>query len=230
MPYLCASVSSPARRSISAAAAALTWASRCWPARSRELGHEVAFETPRRHLPVYTAERLLFNRGLKPSAGFDLTVGFDMDGYRIATEAGHVAALKGVIADEVRFERGLTRLTMADPGALRAAARAARGAGAGDQPLLRRAGARALRRNAGAGYRAGVDRSGRVAGGAGRRKRAGPRRTVPGVVRGSALPAQAGGRAAAGRGLAARTHPRAGSAHRGQRTVRGAAPAACRAS
>jgi len=35
-----------------------------------------------------------------------------MDGYRIATEAGHIAALKGVIADEVRFERGLARLTM----------------------------------------------------------------------------------------------------------------------
>ncbi len=78
----------------------------------RELGHEVVIETPRAHLPVYTAERLLFNRGLQPSAGFDCTVGFDMDGYRIATEASHVAALKGVIADEVRFERGLTRLTM----------------------------------------------------------------------------------------------------------------------
>ncbi len=77
-----------------------------------ELGREVAIETPRVHLPVYTAERLLFNRGVRPSAGFDLTVGFDMDGYRIATEAGHIAALKGVIADEVRFERGPTRLTM----------------------------------------------------------------------------------------------------------------------
>jgi glycosyltransferase involved in cell wall biosynthesis len=78
----------------------------------RELGHEVAIETPHIHLPVYTAERLLFNRGLKRATDFDRTVGFDMDGYTIATEAGHVAALKGVIADEVRFERGLTRLTM----------------------------------------------------------------------------------------------------------------------
>jgi glycosyltransferase involved in cell wall biosynthesis len=77
-----------------------------------ELGHEVVIEAPRTHLPVYTAERLLFNRGLRPSADVDCTVGFDMDGYRIATEAGHSAALKGVIADEVRFERGLTRLTM----------------------------------------------------------------------------------------------------------------------
>jgi glycosyltransferase involved in cell wall biosynthesis len=77
-----------------------------------ELGHEVVIESPRTHFPIYTAERLLFNRRLRPAAGFDCTVGFDMDGYRIAAEPGHAAALKGVIADEVRFERGLTRLTM----------------------------------------------------------------------------------------------------------------------
>lgn len=78
----------------------------------RELGHDVAIETPRIHLPVYTCERLLFNRTLKRSTAFDVTVGFDLDGYRIAGGPGHMAALKGVIADEVRFERGLTRLTM----------------------------------------------------------------------------------------------------------------------
>jgi glycosyltransferase involved in cell wall biosynthesis len=79
----------------------------------RRLGHTVEFETPRLHLPVYTLERLLFNRGLRPSAEFDLTVGFDLDGYRIAAgDASHVASLKGVIADEVRFERGIARLTM----------------------------------------------------------------------------------------------------------------------
>lgn len=77
-----------------------------------QLGHSVRLETPQRHLPVYTAERLLFNRGLQRCDDCDLTVGFDMDGYRIASEPGHVAALKGVIADEVRFETGLTRLTM----------------------------------------------------------------------------------------------------------------------
>ena len=77
------------------------------------LGHTVVFEWPRRELPVYTAQRLLFNRRLRPSEGFDVTVGFDMDGYRIAGgEASHVASLKGVIADEVRFESGMTRLTM----------------------------------------------------------------------------------------------------------------------
>ena len=72
------------------------------------LGHSVAFETPRAHLPVFTLERLLFNWSLQRSNGFDVMVGFDMDGYRIAD----VASLKGVIADEVRFERGLTACTM----------------------------------------------------------------------------------------------------------------------
>ena len=77
------------------------------------LGHTVAFETPRWRTPIYTLDRLLFNARLRPSAEFDLTVGFDMDGYRIAAVPGHVAALKGVIADEARFERGATGLTMA---------------------------------------------------------------------------------------------------------------------
>jgi glycosyltransferase involved in cell wall biosynthesis len=76
------------------------------------LGHHVDFVMPEVHLPVYTAQRLLFNRGLRPDPTYDLTVGFDLDGYRIAAEPGHIASLKGVIADEVRFERGLTRLTM----------------------------------------------------------------------------------------------------------------------
>ncbi len=77
------------------------------------LGHTVQFVTPPHRLPVYTLERLLFNRSLRPSTEFDLTVGFDMDGYRVAGGPAHVAALKGVIADEVLFERGLTRRTMA---------------------------------------------------------------------------------------------------------------------
>ena len=77
-----------------------------------QLGHTVTYETPQRHFSIYTVERLVFNRSLRASAEFDLTVGFDMDGYRIADSPGHVASLKGVIADEVRFESGLTRLTM----------------------------------------------------------------------------------------------------------------------
>ncbi len=77
------------------------------------LGHEVKFQTPERRFAVYTLERLMYNRALRRSDECDLTVGFDMDGYRIAGGGRHVAALKGVIADEVRFERGLTRQTMA---------------------------------------------------------------------------------------------------------------------
>jgi glycosyltransferase involved in cell wall biosynthesis len=78
----------------------------------RTLGHTVDFESPTRHFPVFTAERLWFNRGLRASSAYDCTIGFDMDGYRIAAGAAHVASLKGVIADEVRFESGLTPLTM----------------------------------------------------------------------------------------------------------------------
>ena len=80
----------------------------------RQLGHTVDIESPTRHFRIFTVERLWFNRGLRRSFTHDCTVGFDMDGYRIAGLPGapHIASLKGVIADEVRFERGLTRLTM----------------------------------------------------------------------------------------------------------------------
>ena len=76
------------------------------------LGHAVEYFTPSLHLPVFTAERLVFNERIRrmPFDGFDTVVGFDMDGYRL--RAPHVAAIKGVIADEMRFERGLTRWTM----------------------------------------------------------------------------------------------------------------------
>ncbi len=76
-------------------------------------GHQVKFETPHVRFPIYTLERLWFNRTLRASTECDVTVGFDMDGYRIAGSGAHVAALKGVNADEVRFERGFTRRTMA---------------------------------------------------------------------------------------------------------------------
>ena len=79
----------------------------------RRLGHDVEIESSRVRLPVYTLERLLFNRGLRRADGFDLTVGFDMDGYRIAGgNPTHIASLKGVVADETHFERGLTRISM----------------------------------------------------------------------------------------------------------------------
>jgi len=82
----------------------------------RRLGAEVQILAPGIRLPVYTATRLVFNEqlSLRSQWGCDATVGFDMDGYRIAGRGGppHVASVKGVIADEMQFERGLTRLTM----------------------------------------------------------------------------------------------------------------------
>ncbi len=81
------------------------------------MGVEVALFAPRRHFPVYTLERLWFNETLGRGRfhSFDAVVGFDMDGFRIAGRTGvpHVAAIKGVIADEMRYERGATRWTMA---------------------------------------------------------------------------------------------------------------------
>src|SRR5262249_19857437 len=66
-----------------------------------------------RQLPVDTLQRVVYNHELEPSDELDLTVGFDMDGYLVAGRGcPHAAALKGVIADEARFEKGWTRLTM----------------------------------------------------------------------------------------------------------------------
>jgi len=82
----------------------------------RAKGAQVDLITPRKQLPIYTAGRLLFNASLARRRwdAYDVTVGFDLDGYRIAGRTGrpHLAAIKGVIADEMRFERGLTRATM----------------------------------------------------------------------------------------------------------------------
>lgn len=82
----------------------------------RSLNVEVDIVTPKFHFPVFTIERVFFNEQLRPD-GFagDAIVGFDLDGYRL-TKTGnipHIAAIKGVLADAVPFERGLTRLSMA---------------------------------------------------------------------------------------------------------------------
>jgi len=81
------------------------------------MGVNVDLVAPERHLPVKTAERLLFNAGLRFRRwdDYDVTVGFDLDGYRIAGRTGHphLASIKGVIADEMQFEHGWVRATMA---------------------------------------------------------------------------------------------------------------------
>lgn len=78
-------------------------------------GSTVEFITPKIHVPIYTLQRLLFNESLRFRRfnAADITVGFDMDGYALSKKVGlHVASIKGVIADEMRFESGLTRATM----------------------------------------------------------------------------------------------------------------------
>ena len=79
------------------------------------LGVQVDFFTPTRKLPIYTAGRIWFNWSLRriDFSGYDAIVGFDLDGYCLPRGgAPHIAAIKGVIRDEARFERGATRWTM----------------------------------------------------------------------------------------------------------------------
>jgi glycosyltransferase involved in cell wall biosynthesis len=82
----------------------------------RERGVDIDVVTPRIHLPVYTLDRIAFNESLRwrRAGACDATVGFDLDGYRIAGREAHphIAALKGVAADEFLYESGLTRATM----------------------------------------------------------------------------------------------------------------------
>jgi glycosyltransferase involved in cell wall biosynthesis len=63
-----------------------------------------------------TLSRVLFNLGPARAAvggPWDAVVGFDLDGLFVsAPGARRVASIKGVIADEMRFERGGTRLGM----------------------------------------------------------------------------------------------------------------------
>jgi glycosyltransferase involved in cell wall biosynthesis len=82
----------------------------------RRAGKTVDLVTPSLRFPVYTVERLVFNETLRFGRpdGSGVTVGFDMDGYALAgiRPGLHIASIKGVIADEMRFESGLTRATM----------------------------------------------------------------------------------------------------------------------
>ena len=68
-------------------------------------------------MPVYTATRLLFNEALRRrKLPGEATVGIDFDGYSIAGRKNsrpHIACIKGVLGDAVRFERGGTRASLA---------------------------------------------------------------------------------------------------------------------
>jgi len=83
----------------------------------RGLGNQVDVDRPSVQLPVFTATRVLFNEALR-SRHFhtDVTIGIDADGYSIAGRRRpppHIACIKGVLADAVRFESGLTSTSMA---------------------------------------------------------------------------------------------------------------------
>jgi glycosyltransferase involved in cell wall biosynthesis len=82
----------------------------------REAGATVEIVGPRTRLPNYTVERYQFNRWLPTldRSGCQATIGYDLDGYRLVGSGGppHIAAVKGVIADELIHERGLNRLLL----------------------------------------------------------------------------------------------------------------------
>ncbi|MFQ5509363.1 MAG: glycosyltransferase family 4 protein [Leptospirillia bacterium] len=77
------------------------------------LGHQVTSLAPRT-ASAHLGARLIYNLeipGRIARGNFDLVVGIDWDGvFCPAGHPGHVANIKGVSADECRFERGLPRL------------------------------------------------------------------------------------------------------------------------
>jgi glycosyltransferase involved in cell wall biosynthesis len=71
---------------------------------------------PRFLFPVFTAKRILFNESLRlrDLEEFDATIGIDLDGYALpCSHTPHIANIKGVLGDAVRFESGWTRGSMA---------------------------------------------------------------------------------------------------------------------
>ena len=69
-----------------------------------------------RRTGFHTLDRWLYNAALvrRPPTGADLVVGLDLDGFMWARRRRlpYVVALKGIIADELRNERGLVRLLL----------------------------------------------------------------------------------------------------------------------
>lgn len=82
-----------------------------------ERGLQIDTYAPRAWCPSYTLQRILFNlavaRRLRAGRA-DWVVGFDLDGFHYGRrpQAPYVASIKGVIADELRNERGVVRLLL----------------------------------------------------------------------------------------------------------------------
>jgi glycosyltransferase involved in cell wall biosynthesis len=83
----------------------------------RGRGIRVDVVRPRIITPVYTATRLLFNENLRwRRFNSAATIGIDADGYSISRRRNappHIACIKGVLGDAVRFEAGATRASLA---------------------------------------------------------------------------------------------------------------------
>ena len=77
------------------------------------LGHSVDVLRPAVRLPTLDLTRLAYNLGLRfrirgAAERYDLVVGFDIDGFALPASIGlpYVVALKGIAAEERRFETG----------------------------------------------------------------------------------------------------------------------------
>jgi glycosyltransferase involved in cell wall biosynthesis len=86
----------------------------------RALGIEIDIIAPAMSTPIYLATRVLFNEKLRwRQFEGDATIGIDADGYAIVgnprrwSALPHVACIKGVLGDAVRFEHGATRASLA---------------------------------------------------------------------------------------------------------------------
>ena len=77
------------------------------------LGHHVVVRPLQRRTGFHTLDRWLYNAGVRlaPPRDVDLVVGVDLDGFLWARRrrVPFVASLKGIIADELRNERGWVR-------------------------------------------------------------------------------------------------------------------------
>jgi glycosyltransferase involved in cell wall biosynthesis len=81
----------------------------------REMGVAIELAGPQTSVRPYVLRRYLFNREIarRDFSNFDATVGFDLDGFLLRNpKTPHIASIKGVIADESRFERGLSLLSL----------------------------------------------------------------------------------------------------------------------
>lgn len=82
----------------------------------RGLGTSVAIVKPWVTSPIYVATRILFNETVRwRNFDADATIGIDADGYATTGRSKskpHIACIKGVLGDAIRFESGGTRFSM----------------------------------------------------------------------------------------------------------------------